>query len=215
MELMSFWRSSCSWRIRIALAYKRVSFKSRSVHLQRDGGEQFSVSYARLNPMCQVPTLVVSEPDFDAPVTIAQSLAVLEYLEERFPSPPILPAGLLNRARARQIAEIINSGIQPLQNSATLKMVASHGIDKNDWARHWIQQGLDRLELQLAAWPRHKYLVTDHPTVAEICLIPQLYNAERFGCDSSRWQRLKSVEYNCLDLEAFQTSRPELQPDAP
>lgn len=215
MELMSFWRSSCSWRVRIALAYKDVSFESKAVHLQREGGEQFSDEYIRLNPMCQVPTLILPEPEFGEPVTIAQSLAVLEYLEERFPSPPIMPEGLLNRARARQIAEIINAGIQPLQNSSTLKMVASHGIDKVQWSKHWIQQGLDRLELQVSGWPRHRYLVGEHPTVADICLIPQLYNAERFGCDSSNWQCLKAVEAHCMMLEAFQVSRPEVQPDAP
>ena len=215
MELMSFWRSSCSWRVRIALAYKGVSFLSSAVHLQRDGGEQFTDEYRFLNAMCQVPTLVISESEFGVPVTIAQSLAILEYLEERFPLPPIMPEGTLNRARARQVAEVINAGIQPLQNSSTLKMVASHGIDKAQWARHWIQQGLDRLELQLSVWPHQKYLVADHPTIADFCLIPQLYNAHRFGCDASSWQRLRSVEAHCLKLEAFQVSRPELQPDAP
>jgi maleylpyruvate isomerase len=213
MKLYTFWRSSCSWRVRIALAYKQLDYNSIPIHLQRDGGEQFSVAHQTRNSMRQVPVLEIESADDT--VYLSQSMAILEYLEEVYPEHPLLPFNPIQRAYARQIAEGINSGIQPLQNSSTLKRIESLGLSKPEWAKFWIQQGLDRLEEMVQQMPRHSFLVTDHPTIAECCLIPQLYNARRFGCDLSGWTRLLAVESECMKMAAFQESHPDEQADAP
>ena len=214
LVLTSFWRSSCSWRVRIALALKAVPHTLETIHLQRAGGEQFQDDYRAKNHMAQVPLLTINADVLDDPVYLSQSMAILEFIEEEYPDPPLLPKKSLERAKVRQIAEIINSGIQPLQNSSTLKKIKSFDQDEQAWARFWIQDGLDNLERQLQGLRSTEFLVTDHPSIAECCLIPQLYGARRFGCNVSAWSRLLEVEERCLSFDAFQSSRPENQPDA-
>ena len=209
--LTSFWRSSCSWRIRIALALKNVPYTLQTIHLQRAGGEQFETEYRAKNEMAQVPLLTINAAQ---PMYLSQSMAILEFIEEEYPEPPLLPRTSRDRARVRQISEIINSGIQPLQNSSTLKKIKSFSQDEQAWARFWIQDGLYNLERQVCELYTTDFLTTDHPTIAECCLIPQLYGARRFGCDIDAWPRLLEVEGKCLSLEAFAITRPETQPDA-
>jgi len=212
--LTSFWRSSCSWRVRIALAYKGLAHKISTIHLQRDGGEQFTAAYREKNPMSQVPLLEIKGNGSEKPYLLSQSMAVMEYLEEVYPDPPILPSSPIDRARVRQIAEIINSGIQPLQNSATMKKVEAAGGDKASWAKYWIEDGLGKLERQTAEFGNTRFLVSDSPTIAEFCLVPQLYGARRFGCEVNGWPRLLEVEARCLTLPAFESTCPENQLDA-
>jgi maleylpyruvate isomerase len=214
LVLTSFWRSSCSWRVRIALALKAVPHAITTIHLQRAGGEQFQDDYRAKNRMAQVPLLTMNAGVLAGPVYLSQSMAMLEFIEEEYPDPPLLPKKSLERAKVRQIAEIINSGIQPLQNSSTLKKIKSFDQDEQAWARFWIQDGLDNLEQQLQGLRSTEFLVTDYPSIAECCLIPQLYGARRFGCDVSVWSRLLEVEERCLSFDAFQSSRPENQRDA-
>ena len=214
MKLYGFFRSSCSWRVRIALRYKGLSFTNVPIHLQRNGGEQFSTEHQQRNPMAQVPVLEFNDPQYGL-IVLSQSLAILEFLEERFPEPSILPQNIVQRSRARQIAEAINAGIQPLQNSATLKCIEKIGEDKKQWAGYWIQKGLDGIERMAQQYPDTKFLVSDNPSIADFCLIPQLFNARRFGCDTSQWHRLLQVEANCLMVESFQLSHPSRQDDAP
>ncbi|HET6346539.1 MAG TPA: maleylacetoacetate isomerase, partial [Myxococcota bacterium] len=145
MRLYNYWRSSSSWRVRIALAHKGLAYEYVPVNLIRDGGEQHRESYVGLNPMGEVPTLTFEEDG--QTVALAQSMAILEYLEERHPDPPLLPREPVRRAKVRQLANMVNAGIQPLQNLAVLSYVegALRG-DKNAWAAHWIERGLVALE---------------------------------------------------------------------
>ena len=212
--LTSFWRSSCSWRVRIALAFKTIPHVVQTIHLQRAGGEQFRSEYRAKNSMAQVPLLTINAENAAHSLHLSQSMAILEFLEEEYPEPPLLPRTPRDRAQVRQIAEIINSGIQPLQNSSTLKKIKSFGQDAEAWARFWIQDGLDNLERHICELPPREFLLTDHPTIAGCCLIPQLYGARRFGCDINSWPRLLEVEGKCLSLDAFARARPETQPDS-
>ena len=165
--------------------------------------------------MAQVPTLGLHDEDEHEAWTLSQSLAIMEYLDEQYPEQPILPKTTKARAQVRQVAEVINSGIQPLQNSAVLKRVEAIGYDKQIWARDWIQDGLDNLEMMVAGKSKHDFLFSEHPTIAEFCLIPQLYNARRFGCEILNWNRLQEVEARCLALNAFKVSHPSRQNDSP
>ncbi|MEC8277498.1 MAG: maleylacetoacetate isomerase, partial [Myxococcota bacterium] len=148
-------------------------------------------------------------------MTISQSIAIMEYLEEQYPNPSILPTDAKQRFRARQVSEVINSGIQPLQNSSTLKAIEALGQDKKEWAKSWIQQGLDNLETMVRGFPETDFVVSSTPTMADFCLIPQLYNAKRFGCTMAHWTRLRSIQAKCMTLPAFVLSHPENQHDAP
>ena len=209
MKLYGYWRSSSTWRVRIALAYKGLSWTDVPVSLIKDGGEQHNESYRQINGLAQVPSLALT-PD----LVLTQSMAILEYLEERLPAPALLPRDLVERARVRQYAEIINSGIQPLQNLSVLKKLAREGHpDHRRWGREAIEQGLDTLN---ALCPQHSrgFLVGTQPSFADLCLIPQLYNAKRFGCDLTRWPRLLSAWEAAFKLDAFRSTRPENQIDA-
>ena len=213
MILFGFWRSSCSWRVRIALRYKGIPFDNQPIHLQRNGGEQFTPAHRHRNPMKQVP--VLQDQLGSHQMTISQSIAIMEYLEEQYPNPSILPTDAKQRFRARQVSEVINSGIQPLQNSSTLKAIEALGQDKKEWAKSWIQQGLDNLETMVRGFPETDFVVSSTPTMADFCLIPQLYNAKRFGCTMAHWTRLRSIQAKCMTLPAFVLSHPENQHDAP
>ena len=212
MKLYAYWRSSSSWRVRIALHYKRVAYETAAVDLRRDGGEQFSAEYRAINPLEQVPALEVEEAG--ARRLLTQSVAIIEYLEERFPEPPLLPADRFLRARARQFAELINSGVQPFQNLSVLKHV-KHALhaDENAWARHFVERGLRALEAA-AAETAGRFLVGDSPSIADVFLVPQLHGARRFGVDLAALPTLARVEAACAALPAFIAAEPERQPDA-
>jgi maleylpyruvate isomerase len=206
MKLYSYWRSSCSWRVRIALAYKRLPHDLSPVHLLRGGGEQHAREYQPLNPMAQVPTLVT-----DSGEVLTQSMAIVEYLEEEHPEPPLLPSAALARARARELAAIVATGIQPIQNLSVLQAIDELGGDRAAWSRRWIERGLAALEARATPGP---YLAGAEPTIADVFAVPQLYNARRFGIDVAAYPAVARAEEACMKLPAFRDTRPESQPDA-
>jgi maleylpyruvate isomerase len=211
--LYGYWRSTCSWRVRIALALKGIAYRTEPVHLVNDGGEQHREGYDALNPMRQVPLLIVEEAE--GTLRIGQSMAIIEYLEETHPVPALLPGSPAARALVRQMAEIVNSGIQPLQNLAVLRELGrvAPEADKQAWARHFIAQGLAALE-RLAQEHAGRYLAGDAPTLADVYLVPQLYNGRRFGLELEAYPALLGIEARCEALEAFQSAHPSRQPDA-
>lgn len=212
MKLYGYWRSSSSWRVRAALAFKAVEYDYVAVHLVKDGGQQHSEVYRALNPMEQVPLL---EIEVAGQVRrIAQSMAILEYLEEAYPSPALLPAAPFERARARQLAEIVNSGIQPLQNLTVIQKLRDElGLDAKAWCQEWIRRGLAAYEAQVEE-TYGGFSVGSDPSIADLCLVPQLYNARRFEVDLGPFALVRRIEEACLKLEAFQRSHPDRQPDA-
>jgi maleylpyruvate isomerase len=213
VKLFGYWRSSSAWRVRIALAHKGLPFETHPVHLVRDGGEQHSPAYRAINPMEEVPTLEVEEGG--RPRRLSQSLAIIGYLERIAPSPALIPADPFAAARAWQLAEMVNAGIQPLQNSAVLQRVKNElRGDEQAWARHFIRRGLAALEA-LAPDTAGRFLVGDAVSVADVCLVPQLYNARRYGLDVGPYPTLLAVEKSCVGLPAFADSHPDRQPDAP
>jgi maleylacetoacetate isomerase len=213
MKLYTFFRSSASYRVRIALNLKGLSYEQVPIHLRRGGGEQFSATYKAINPQALVPALEESGR------ILTQSLAILEYLEERYPKPPLLPADPADRALVRSMALIIACEIHPIQNLRVLvhlKNNLKHSDDElNLWARHWIDLGLAPLEQSVVSGPkRGKFCFDNTPTVADICLVPQLANARRFGCDLAVYPTLLQIEAACNALPAFANAAPEKQPDA-
>lgn len=212
MKLHSYWRSSCTYRVRIALFVKGVAYDLVPVHLLKDGGQQHRPEYQALNPMGQVPLLEVEEGGVTR--VIAQSMAILEYLEERYPDPPILPKDRYLRAKARQLAETVNAGIQPFQNTSTAKWVKDElKADETAWVRHWMTRGLDALERSTAE-VAGRYSVGEDVSIADMCLVPQMYAAQRVGVEMSGWPTLVRVAKACGELPAFQAAHPDRQPDA-
>ena len=211
MKLYNYWRSSASWRVRIALAHKGLAYQYVPVHIVHS--EQHQLSYRERNPMMQVPTLEID--DGDRTLHLGQSLAIIEYLEERYPKPHLLPEDRGGRARARQIAEIINSGVQPFQNLPLLGYLKDElGADEKQWARNMNQKGLEAVEAMAKA-ASGRFLIGDAPTIADVCLVPQLYSARRFGVDVQAFPTLLRIEASCVELEAFMAAHPDRQPDAP
>ena len=209
--LRSYWRSSCSWRVRIALHLKDIEYTTIPVHLVKDGGEQHGAAHRAVNPMRELPVLLVDGQP------VAQSLAILEYLEETTPSPPLLPTSTLERARVRQMAEIINSGIQPIQNLRVMQRLGrDFAIDKagqTSWSKGWIEFGFDALH-HLAEQHRGRFMFGDEITLADVCLVPQLYNARRFNVDLAKYPHLVDIESNLNPLPAFAAAHPDRQMDA-
>jgi maleylpyruvate isomerase len=212
MKLYSYWRSSCSWRVRIALNLKGLHYTYEAVHLLKDGGQQNSEAYRAVNPMRTVPTLEFEEGGVVR--RLSQSLAILEYLEERYRTPALLPAEPLLRARVRMLSEMVNSGIQPLQNLAVLQWVKGElkGDDKA-FAAHWNARGLAALEAAVKE-TAGTYCVGDTVSFADICLVPQLHGGRRFGVDLTPYPTLTRIEAACDKLPAFQAAHPDRQPDA-
>ena len=211
MKLYSYWRSSCSWRVRIALNLKGLAYTYEAVHLLKDGGQQNSEAYRALNPMRTVPTLEFEEGG--GVRRLSQSIAILEYLEERYRTPALLPADPLLRARARMLAEMVNSGIQPLQNLSVLQFVKNElkGDDKV-FAAHWNARGLAAFEAAVKD-TAGTYCLGETVTFADICLVPQLYGARRYGVDLAPYPTLTRIEAACEKLPAFQAAHPDRQPD--
>ncbi|MEK6425188.1 MAG: maleylacetoacetate isomerase [Burkholderia gladioli] len=213
MKLYSYFRSSASYRVRIALHLKGLPFDYRAVHMLRGGGEQLQDAYRALSPDALVPTLV------DGDTTLQQSLAIIEYLDETVPEPPLLPCSPADRAHVRAIALQIACEIHPLDNLRVLRYLKrTLGVPedaKNAWYRHWIEQGFATLETRLAGDSRTgKLSYGDTPTLADLCLIPQIYNARRFEVDLSPYPTLARIHAHAMTLEAFRAAAPEAQPDA-
>jgi maleylpyruvate isomerase len=209
--LHSYWRSSASYRVRIALGLKGLAFEYAPVNIIKDGGEQKLAGYRAKNPMAQVPTLEVVD---DAQRrSLPQSLPIMEYLEERWPTPRLLPDDLYLRARVRALAEIVNSGIQPMQNLPVMRKIAELGGDDKAFVRGFIADGLAAFAA-LAADVHGAFCVGDQPTIADCFLVPQLYAARRFGVDLSLLSALVAIDQRCAELPAFAAAAPDQQPDA-
>ncbi|MAY81800.1 MAG: maleylacetoacetate isomerase [Deltaproteobacteria bacterium] len=211
LVLRSYWRSSCSWRVRIGLNWKQLPYDIVPVHLVADGGQQHSDTHRALNPSRELPVLLVDgEP-------LAQSVAILEYLEETHPDPPLLPRSPLDRARVRQMTEVVNSGIQPVQNLRVMQRLGREydfsRADQVGWSRDWIALGLTALE-QLVSNHGGRYSFGDSVSWADLCLVPQLYNARRFDVDLTAFPSLTAVESQLESLPEFVAAHPDQQPDA-
>lgn len=212
MKLYSYFRSSAAYRVRIALNLKGIAYDTVPVHLLKDGGQQLSASYRAVNPTALVPTLL------DDDWSVGQSMAILEYLEETHPDPALLPADAKGRARVRAIAQTIACDIHPLNNLRVLKYLKHEmGVSeeaKNAWYRHWVEQGLASVEAMLAASAgTGAYCHGDHPTFADLCLVPQVANARRFECDLTSMPTVVRIDAACTALPAFQQAAPINQPD--
>ncbi len=211
MKLYSYFRSSAGWRVRIALALKGLDFDLVPVHLLRDGGEHLKPDYAKTNPQGLVPALEVDDKVF------TQSLAIMEYLEETYPEPSLLPGDAARRAEIRAFCQAIACEIHPLNNLRILKyLVRDLGHDEETklaWYAHWIREGFGPVE-RLLEREEGPYCFGAQPTLADACLVPQVFNAERFNVDLSDFPKVRAVNAACLDLEAIAATVPSLQPDA-
>lgn len=215
--LFSYFRSSASYRVRIALGLKGLEYTYVSVHLLEGGGQQYADAYRALNPMSELPSLVVRDAGGGEAV-LAQSVAILEFLEETVPSPPLLPAAPVDRARVRQLVEAVNSSIQPIQNLKVMKKLgAEYGVDaagQAAWSRHWITRGFAGLEALLARFAG-AHAFGDTVTLADVVLVPQVYNARRFACDLGAFPTIARVAAAAEALPAFAAAHPDRQPDSP
>ncbi|MFT4928143.1 MAG: maleylpyruvate isomerase [Phenylobacterium sp.] len=216
MKLYGYWRSTAAYRVRIALQLKGIECEHVSVHLVKDGGEQFKADYVALNPAKLVPTLI--DDDAGNEVVLNQSMAILEYLEEKFAdSFSLLPTDLVKKAQVRAMALDIACDIHPLNNLRVLKYLAGElavtDEAKSKWYADWIQTGFTALESKLAL-SAGKYCFGDDVTLADVNLIPQLYNAHRFKVDLTAFPIICQIEKNCLELPAFVAALPENQSDA-
>jgi maleylpyruvate isomerase len=213
MKLYTFFRSSASYRVRIALNLKGLEYERAPIHLRRGGGEQFSPDYKAKNPQALVPTLE------DGGRLFTQSLAIIEYLEEIYPEPPLLPKDPTDRATVRAMALAVACEIHPIQNLRVLSYLRSElkhsEAEANRWAQYWIGLGFAALEqMVLTAPQRGKFCFGDAPSLADLCLVPQVANARRFGCDLSSYPTLVRIDAHCATLPAFGKAAPENQPDA-
>ncbi|KAM6968834.1 maleylacetoacetate isomerase isoform 2-T2 [Tautogolabrus adspersus] len=203
--LHGYFRSSCSWRVRIAFALKGIEYDQVPVNLIKDGGQQRTQEYKTLNPMQQVPAVEIDG------ITLSQSLAVIQYLDETRPGARLLPTDPKRRAHVRVISDLIASGIQPLQN---LYVIQKIGAEKVQWSQHFIDRGFQALE-PLLKQTAGKYCVGDEISMADICLVPQVFNAERFKVDMEQYPTIKRLNQTLLEIDAFKVSHPSNQPDTP
>jgi len=213
MKLYTYFRSSAAYRVRIALNLKGLKYDAVPVHLLRGGGEQLQEDYIKMNPSGLVPTF---QDDF---ITLTQSMAILEYLEDEYPQIPLMPKDAAGRARVRELAQIVACDIHPVNNLRVLRyLVRDLGQSeeiKAQWYRHWIVSGLDVLEKHLARDPSagplcHGYL----PTIADCFLVPQVFNAQRNGVDISVYPNIARINAACVENPAFVAAHPSNQPDA-
>ncbi|NYZ62234.1 maleylacetoacetate isomerase [Luteimonas deserti] len=214
LVLHTYWRSSAAYRVRIALHLKGLPFESVPVHLLQDGGQQRSPTFAARNPQRLVPTLQHGD------VVLSQSLSIIEYLDETWPAHPLLPRDPLGRQRVRALAQLIACDVHPLGNLRVLQFLERDWTiaqpERERWVAHWIDEGLAAFEALLGGHAHvGPYCIGDAPTLADCALVPQLYNARRFGVDLTPYPALRAVEAACLALPAFEAARPETQPDAP
>ncbi|AET88077.1 maleylacetoacetate isomerase [Burkholderia sp. YI23] len=213
MKLYSYFRSSAAYRVRIALNLKGLDYEYAPIHLLRDGGEQLKPAYRAVNPDGIVPALV------DGDDVLTQSLAIIEYLEETHPEPALLPKSPSDRAFVRSVAMQVACEIHPLDNLRVLKYL-KHTVKvpdeaKDAWYRHWVESGFESLEKRLAADKRVGALTFgDTPTVADLCIVPQVFNARRFGIDVSRYPTIERIADHAAAIDAFARAEPGAQPDA-
>jgi len=214
MRLFTFWRSSSAYRVRIALGWKGLAYEPSFVHLVRDGGSQNKADFREKNPLGQIPVLEVPGEGQGPPVFLSQSLAIIEYLEESHPDPPLLPKAPLARARVRELAELMNSGIQPFQNLTTTNFLSeiAPALDKQRWFEKFILGGLRVLEAR-AQNLSGRYLVGDAVSIADVLLVPQLYAARRLNLALDAFPTLLRVEAACSQLEGFASAHPDRQAD--
>jgi maleylacetoacetate isomerase/maleylpyruvate isomerase len=212
-QLYSFWRSSAAFRVRIALNLKGLDYDIIPVHLNKNGGDQMSAAYADKNPNRLVPLLENGKE------SIHQSLAIIEYLNETYPEPPLLPTLLIDRAWVRSLAMDITSDIHPINNLRVLRyLVKKLGLSneaKDDWYQHWIKLGLESLEKQLSTDSRvGKFAYGNEPGLIDICLVPQLFNALSSGMEVGPYPTLMRIFNECMELPAFMNASWEKQIDA-
>ena len=210
IKLYSYFRSSCSYRVRIALNLKGIDYEIIPIHLVKEGGEQYKSDFKKLNPSSKVPVLVHDNQSF------FQSVAIIEYLEEIFPSPELYPKDSAAKAKVRMLCEIINSDIQPLQNLRLLNHLTNaysfSDEKKNEWICHWIADGFQSYEKTLEK-TSGLFSFGDKVTAADCFLIPQIYNAHRFKLPMESFPLIQKVYTNCINLDAFIKAHPDQQPD--
>ena len=213
MILHGYWRSSAAYRVRIALNFKGIEWTHREVSLIRKGGEHQRPDFAELNPQKLVPVLESGS------TVLTQSVSIIEYLEEILPHPPLLPAGAVERARVRALAMAIACDVHPLNNLRVLEYLGGElGIDtdrRTSWYSHWVTEGMQAIETLVSGSSKTcDFCHGDSPTLADVCLVPQLYNARRYEIDLTPYPSIRHIESNCLRLKAFVDAQPENQRDA-
>jgi maleylacetoacetate isomerase len=210
VKLYSYFRSSAAYRVRIALNLKNLPYDMVSVHLTKDGGRQRTAEFRSLNPQMRVPAL-----ELDGGAVLTQSLAIIEYLDELQPEPPLLPSDAMERAKARAIAQIVACDIHPLNNLVALQYLKrdlkQEQTQIDAWYRHWVIEGFSAIEAMIAPAP---YACGAQVTLADLCLVPQVFNARRFKVTLDDFPKIAAVDAACLKLPAFDKARPENQPDA-
>ncbi len=214
LRLYSYWRSSAAYRVRIALNLKKLNYEIVPVNLLAEGGQQRTAEYRKINPQMLVPTLMHGHR------ALRQSLAIIEYVDETWPDPPLLPATARDRARARAIAQAITCDIHPLNNLRVMQYLERDlGVpllERDNWIRHWICEGLSAIENMVAEHlSTGTYCEGELPGLADCCLVPQVFNARRFSVDMDAYPTTRRIYDACLQLPEFQAAQPELQPDAP
>ena len=211
MILYDYYRSSAAFRVRIALNLKGLVYEQKSVSLAQ--GEHCTKTYKQVNPQGLVPTLELEDG-----TSLTQSLAICEYLDEMYPKPELLPEGSKERARVRALANLVACDIHPINNLRILKYLSDElGVSENiklKWYRHWIAEGFSSLETLLQNSQTGAFCHGDEPTLADVCLVPQVFNARRFECDLSPYPTLSRITNHCNQLPAFATAHPDKQPDA-
>ncbi|NVD06537.1 maleylacetoacetate isomerase [Vibrio sp. JPW-9-11-11] len=208
--LYGYWRSSAAYRVRIALNLKGLEYQQRSVHLVKAGGEQHSSAFRQLNPNQLVPVFVDDE------VTLNQSLTIIDYLDETYPEVLLTPSDKEQRYLVKALAQDIAIDIHPLNNLRVLQYLSNQlkveDSEKTRWYLHWVECGFEALEQRLSQ-THGQYCVGDHVTLADVCLVPQVYNARRFNLDMSRYPIIEKVTASLNRLDAFQVASPDSQPD--
>ncbi len=213
MKLYTYFRSSAAYRVRIALNLKGLTYDAVPVHLLKEGGQQRQEEYRQINPSGLVPAFQ------DERITLTQSMAIIEYIDERFPAVPLLPQDVAGRARVRELAQMVACDIHPLNNLRVLRHLV-HELNiteeqKNAWIRHWIGEGLAGLEAHLARDPAAgPFCHGNAPTIADCFLVPQVFNAQRFDIDIAAYPNIARIYALCVDLPAFVAAHPSRQPDA-
>jgi maleylpyruvate isomerase len=210
VKLYTYFRSSAAYRVRIALNIKEFDVEMISIHLQKEGGLHRKPDYRAINPQMRVPALALDDGD-----VLTQSLAIIEYLDEIDPQPPLLPRDPVERAKVRAVAQIIACDIHPLNNVGPLRYLKNElGQDQTQidaWYHHWIREGFAAIETMVRPGP---YAFGGAVTLADVCLVPQVYNARRLKVPLDGFPRLVAIDAACAKLAAFERARPENQPDA-
>jgi maleylpyruvate isomerase len=210
VKLYSYFRSSAAYRVRIALNLKNVPYEMEFVHLAKDGGHNRKPEYRAINPQMKLPSLVL-----DDGTVLIQSLSIIDYLDETYPNPPLLPKDAIARAKVRSIAQIVACDIHPIDNVAPLRYLKNTlGQDQtaiDAWYHHWILEGFEAIEALISPGP---YACGAQVTLADLCLVPQVFNARRLKVPLERFPKIVAADAACLKLPAFDKARPENQPDA-